>query len=491
MKIPSLFRRGAAGRDGREKDPPAAQTKGKPLFHIGRVGVSLKAVIYSLVAIALVIVLVSGATLAYQVFASPQALFERPVATLQPLTTPGPTPAAPGDTAAPEPQATPTMDPYEYNLSIADREMMKGIVNVLVIGVDYAEERSTWNKNFYSDVMLVLAINFNENTVDMISIPRDTYAKIANIDGFYKLNSSVHHGGGVPAGFPNVCKSVSGVLGGIPVDYYVGVTMPTVKELVNAVGGVDFDVDVPIRLQGRSIEPGFQHMDGQMVLDYLRARKGIDNDLGRVNRQKRMLVAIFEKMQREKSILEVPSLVLQFKDKVYTNMSTSQFAALAAFAYKLDPANIRMHTMSGTFKNIYNWLFIITDQKKRVELIKEVYGIEVPEQVEYSLGYCTWQWADIQGRAFIKLAAEILEKDDQAATRRISWENRIKVQQAMDQLAAALNDQADVPARQKDSRGIEAAIANLENVATPIFRAAGYSVRWYTPENPGDKPMTG
>lgn len=471
------------------KEVEATPAAGRTLT-IGKWQLSVKTLILTAIGAAVLVLAGLGAHMAYSVFVAPQTLFNKAVPTLKPIETPAVT-TAPGETPDIDPTPTPDVDPYEYALSIADTDMMKDIVNVLVIGVDYADERSTWSKNFYSDVMLVLAINFEEKTVDMISVPRDTYAKIANIEGIYKLNSSVHHGGGVPDGFPNVCESVSGVLGGIPIDYYVGVTMPVVKALVNEVGGVDFDVDVTINLQGRHIDPGYQHMDGQMVLDYLRARKGIDNDLGRVNRQKKMLVALFQKMQEEKSILDAPSLVMKYKDQLYTNLNSSQLAALAVFAYNLDSENISMHTMEGRFMDIFNWAFIITDQEKRVALIKEVYGIDVPEQVEYSLDYCVWMWADKEGRGFLHIANEVLEKDDSATTRKIAWEDRIKIQQAMDALSAELEAQEGVSNAKKKGDDLRDAVNNLEAVAGPIFSAAGYSVRWYVAENPGDVGMTG
>lgn len=501
------FRKRRQDGSPRAEDSPRASGRLRTIVRIGSLRVSVLALVIWALAIATAGAAGFGAFRAYQVFTTPRALFGRPLPTIAPVETPSPT-VRPGETGEEQPTPAPSVDPYEYAMSIADRELMKDIVNVLVIGVDYADERATWNKNFYSDVMLVLAINFEKNTVDMISVPRDTYAKIANVEGIYKLNSSVHHGGGVPDGFMNVCRSVSGVLGGIPIDYYVGVTMPVVKELVNEIGGVEYDVDVKIRLQGRTIEPGLQHMDGQKVLDYLRARKGIDHDLGRVNRQKKMLVALFKKMKQEKTILDAPALVLKYKDRLHTNLSTAQVAALAVFAYNLDSDYIRMHTMPGKFMDIFNWLFIITDQPKRVQLIKEIYGIDVPEQVEYALDYCVWMWADHEGRGFLKLAGETLARDDAAATRKISWENRIAIQQAMDALSAELEKQKNawdsliniktISSRLSKAKSLgvssdalRAAVDHLEDVAAPIFSKAGYSVRWYVPENPGDARMTG
>ena len=101
--------------------------------------------------------------------------------------------ATPEETAAPatptEVSATPTppLNPYEELAMVADTDMMDGIVNILFIGVDYEAARSDkkWNGKdgnaFHSDVMIVCAINFNENRVDLISLPRDTYANIADV----------------------------------------------------------------------------------------------------------------------------------------------------------------------------------------------------------------------------------------------------------------------------------------------------------------------
>ena len=90
-----------------------------------------------------------------------------------------PLPATPDPSAAPtqEPTPSPTLDPYTALEQQADLSMMQNIVNVAFIGVDYAEERLTGyagkaeDNAFHADVILILAINFDENRVDLISIP--------------------------------------------------------------------------------------------------------------------------------------------------------------------------------------------------------------------------------------------------------------------------------------------------------------------------------
>ncbi len=296
----------------------------------------------------------------------------------------------------------PTLDYYKLLQEQADYSMMKNTVNVLVIGVDYAEERETWNGKhaYHSDVMMVVAMNFDDNTVDMISLPRDTYAKIPGVDGIYKLNASIDCGGGFPTeeGFNKVCEAAEWMLGGIPVDYYYAVTMPAVKELGNIVGGVDYDLELDFTLAGRSYKKGMQHMDGQAILDYLRVRKNIGSqggDSNRVNRQKRMLVALFNKMKQENLLVKIPQILHAFEGQLYTNTTFNQTASLALFGMGLNSEDIAMHSMVGSTKSIFGWNFCLTNQKKRVDLIKDVYNVSVPQYVEYSQKYAEYRWADM------------------------------------------------------------------------------------------------
>ena len=278
--------------------------------------------------------------------------------------TPGGAALTPAPSAGPtdEPTTSPTIDPYTELQQQADTSIMKNILNVAFIGVDYAEERLSGyggkaeDNAFHADVILVLAINFDENRVDMISIPRDTYAKIPGVKGIYKINASLDCGGGLfaenGAGFEKVCEAASWMLGDIPVDYYYAVTMPAVKQLVDAVGGVDYDLELDFKMQGRTYQKGQQHMDGQAVLDYLRVRKNVvsSGDNNRVNRQKKMLVALFQSMQQQNLILKIPDILSAFEGQLFTNTNLSQTAALALFAYGLNSDSIGMYSM-GSGKN--------------------------------------------------------------------------------------------------------------------------------------------
>ena len=317
----------------------------------------------------------------------------------------------PTEEPTPEPTEVP-IDPYEELLEKADTSMMKDIVNILLVGVDYSTERETWNgkKEWHSDVMMVLAVNFEENRADLISLPRDTYAKIPDVKGIYKLNASLNCGGGLynsdgsfnPKGMEKVCEAAEWMLGGIPVDYYYAVTMTSLKDLVDLCGGLEYDMDISFKIQGRSYQKGMQHINGQAFLDYCRVRKAGNGlaaneqgDVNRVNRQKRILVAMFKQLKADKLITQIPDLLSTFKGDLFTNCTFEQTAALAAFAYNLDPENIGMYSMGGTMASLFQWNFCFTNQSNRVDIVQKVYHTKVKQYTQYTYNYARYRWCDL------------------------------------------------------------------------------------------------
>ncbi|MBR3136442.1 MAG: LCP family protein [Clostridia bacterium] len=330
-------------------------------------------------------------------------------------------PSTPAPTATPGP--TPTLDPYSELEQVADTGMMNGIVNIMFIGVDYEAARIDKNwagkdgNSFHSDVMIVCAVNFNENRVDLISLPRDTYAAIPGVDGVYKLNAALNCGTDGTnyglfcengEGFEKVCEAAEWMLGGIPVHYYYAVTMESVKQIVDIVGGVWYNLEGNFDNGGRYYKAGFQFMDGQACLDYMRVRKGghgqlPTGDSNRVNRQKNMMVTIFRKMKEENMVLKVPEILDAFDGALFTNCTPAQTAALALFGYKLDPDNIGAHSMAADSATLFHWNFVFTRQSDRVKLIKEIYGVDVKTHPKYSLAYGRYTWCKMLEKQYMNI----------------------------------------------------------------------------------------
>jgi polyisoprenyl-teichoic acid--peptidoglycan teichoic acid transferase len=468
------------------------------------------------VIVIVVVLLAAGGVYAIQMLDkitnNPTDLFNQtsaPTDTPEETPTPGPattapqqTESAPGqtsDTPATSAAPTATVDPAQYIDSQADKSIMKDTLNILLVGVDQAPERINnpkqyVDKNFNSDVMLLLTLNFKTNKVDMISFPRDSYAPIANMDGIYKLNFALTAGGGInDRGFMNVCKSVQGLLGGkIPVNYYIAVTMPAVKQLTDSIGGVDYDMDVNFTIDGRSYKKGMQHMTGQGVLDYCRVRKGTlsaqPGDLNRVNRQKKMLVAVFKKLQSTASIFNVPQILTSMKDNVYTNMNFPQLAALAVFGSKLPEKNITMRTLPGTYEyGIFRRNFVLLDQDKRVQMIKDVFGVSVAPMYDYAANYARLLWAYMQGTTWLDDINKLLVKDAKLGDAK-KLIDPVKVAELtsaisntrdmLDKYHSRLyNDKKPVVAKGEYVE-LQKQIAALKTVAQSTFSAAGYKIVW-------------
>ena len=216
------------------------------------------------------------------------------------------------------------------------------------------------------------------------------------------------------------------------------------------------------------------------MLDYLRARKGIDNDIGRVGRQKKMLLAVFNKLKKTNLIFEVPGIINELKDDVYTNLSFDQFCALAVFGKNLDSGSVRMHTLVGHFLQIFNQNIYILVDEKRIELIEEVYGFTAEPMTEASQKYANLTWATIKAEGTIQIVLETLAKDK---ANKISSTNRMWLQKKMDTLQKAIEKQ--------DRYVIQTQTAELKDMANSAFASAGIKANWFINENPGKERMTG
>ncbi len=302
------------------------------------------------------------------------------------VTTPAPTdsPALPEATEAPMPE--PTVDPYELLLSQADLDFMKGRVNLLVLGIDESIERSNWG-SFRTDTMILVSIDFETKDIHMISLPRDSFVWIYGTDERERINTAFAKGGGYKKnGFQYAMNTVSMVLGGVPVNHYVCFDMNVVKEVVDAFGGLVYDVDIKVRMGGRRIEPGVQHMDGQMVLDYCRQRKG-DSDISRADRQQRMILAILDELKKTGQLKDVPAIYRAVSGNIYTDLTFEQIAALSVFGLGIEPESIQRHMLPGGFLNIDGTSLWGINQNQTKRLVKDIFGVNINARDTDDLAY--------------------------------------------------------------------------------------------------------
>ena len=305
-----------------------------------------------------------------------------------PEETPSPSPAAIASAVAPEETAPPPEEAQEPGLSKADLEFIRDKVNILLIGVDENPQREETRVSFRSDVLLLLCLDFNEKSVHMLSVPRDTYTSIYNTKGKWKVNAAFAYGGGIKGdGFEYAMMTVSNLFGGIPINYYAGVQMEGLKKLVDALGGVNYNVDIPVKMNGRVLKKGMQHLTGQQVLDYCRIRKGIGTDVNRVDRQQKLLLALFKQLQKENKLDLVPKAFEALKDEIYTNMSLEQIVALGVFANNMDASGIKRHTLKGEYVFAYGSKYYFLDQDAKADVIYDIFKIKIKTNLKNGAAY--------------------------------------------------------------------------------------------------------
>lgn len=169
-------------------------------------------------------------------------------------------------------------------------------VNVLIIGLDKASNRSTYDLH-RTDTILFLNINFKDKKVKGISIPRDTLTEIYKVGKWDKINSAFGYGGGEKEeGFFYTMETVSKLLGGMPIEYYVGFDLDAVRKVVNILGGVYVNVEVPVKVKTKwvniDLKPGYQKLNGIETLYYALWRKTPGGDIDRIKRDKELILSV-------------------------------------------------------------------------------------------------------------------------------------------------------------------------------------------------------
>lgn len=232
---------------------------------------------------------------------------------------------------------------YEYSekrqnedLNIVSDKDFSEPLTFLFLGVDSEGDGLNANAAFNGDTLMLMSFNPKTLSSVLLSIPRDTYVPIAcNNNRYAKINSSAAYGTGC------VISTINKFLD-INIDYYVKINFKGVVDLVEAVGGVEVDVEAPTYLANAyggkvceqnsdrqwgdklvCINPGLQVLNGEQALAYARCRHMyIGSDLDRVRHQQQVVEALANKVLHFNSIKEFQDILNAVSKNIATNMDT-------------------------------------------------------------------------------------------------------------------------------------------------------------------------
>lgn len=286
--------------------------------------------------------------------------------------------------------------------------------NIVVLGVD---ERAEEHDVGRSDTLFVVMFDTNKKAASLLSIPRDTRVPIQGY-GWDKINHAYAYGGR-----ELTQKTVEELLG-LKINNYVMVDFNGFKGLVDAIGGVDIDVEKDMYYYDDwdgfkiDLKKGRQHLDGKTAIQYVRYRDE-EGDIGRIRRQQHFLLAVYDKITSANMLLHIPGLAQQLTSMVKTDLPLSDMVDLGrALHAMVKSQGLAMATVPGMPKyidGISYWLPDITDLR---EQMVKMQGAEMTERYrsaaelmekEYNLAVEKAESGDDSGEN--KEAAKEVEKE--------------------------------------------------------------------------------
>jgi len=295
----------------------------------------------------------------------------------------GPTDAPP-DTAAPGATDVPaaTLPPWDG----------KGRLNVLLIGSDRRPGEGTYN----TDTLIVISVDPGSGQVAMFSLPRDTTGiplpdvparSVFGATWNRKINALFGQARARPDLFPGgrlsgyqALKDTLGGLYGLQVQYFVEVDFPGFRKVVDALGGVTVNVQLPVvddDYPGDTgklrvyIPTGVQHMTGAEALVYARSRHG-SSDFDRAARQQRVILSL--RQQADFATLARPdvlsALVSATKGAVKTDFPVSKLPQLIDLAQQIDIGNVRSFVFTPPYygtEGYVDGIYVLRANVARIE----------------------------------------------------------------------------------------------------------------------------
>src|SRR4051812_16085191 len=183
--------------------------------------------------------------------------------------------------------------------------------SVLVLGVD--ERKGDRGR---SDTMIVLTVNPNQNSIKMLSIPRDTRTEIVGHGTTDKINHAYAFGREEMS-----IATVENLLD-IPIDYYVRVNMEGFQDIVDSVGGIQVNNSLDFTNGGHHYAKGLINLNGEQALSFVRMRYDDPNgDFGRQERQRQVIQGVIDRGVSFSSITKFGSIFEALGKNVRTNLS--------------------------------------------------------------------------------------------------------------------------------------------------------------------------
>lgn len=237
-------------------------------------------------------------------------------------------------------------------------QIIEGQFTVLCLGFD--EDRSN------SDVIMVFQFDINNDKINVLQIPRDSFVPDYTNSENGKINSVYTLG---DENLSNIQRIVNAVREnfGIPIDRYITTGCDDIVDMVDLIGGIPVDLpEQVIYSYDKVLYPGEQVLNGEQAELFVRARAGyFEGDIGRVKAQRIFLAACMEKALNMGTI-EVTKFLSEVYNRGYiaTDLSLQEMSILSDFGGSIDLDDVTVNMVPGEAVDNYNGYSVYSIHKK-------------------------------------------------------------------------------------------------------------------------------
>lgn len=254
-------------------------------------------------------------------------------------------------------------------------------INFLVVGISGCEEDYK-----LADTIMVCSYDPKTQKASLLSIPRDTYVgkNKEKATASYKINAVYRNGENIDG----MVKAIEEIVG-IEINNYVIIDTDALVDLVDAIGGVEFDVPINMKYDDVTqdlhidLKAGYQKLNGKQAEWLVRFRHNNDgtsysyeygdNDIGRMRTQREFITATLKQTMKPENLLKITKIAQIGFDNIKTNMSFDTIKDYLPYAVSFNTENLQTGTLPGTPEKCNGvWIYTV-NKKETVKIVDELF----------------------------------------------------------------------------------------------------------------------
>ena len=234
-----------------------------------------------------------------------------------------------------------------------------------------------------SDTLMLAAVDEEDERATLLSIPRDTRIEVGSY-GYDKINHAYAFGG------HEMTLAAVEKLVGVPVTHYILIDTSAFERIVDAVGGVDIDVEKRMHYEDPwdddgglviDLQPSMQHMNGAQAIQYVRYRDG-EGDIGRIARQQHFMRALLTQILSPQVLPRIAAVIDEVKNAIETDLTTRQLLTLANRLKDIERGGVSMQMVAGVPAYLGDISYWIPDLIETRRALFAGVGKQLPERMQ-------------------------------------------------------------------------------------------------------------